>query len=84
MVAATLFTILFLPVGFIIGWISHIHFLEHFTPEQHQYDELFTTNPHPEIYDGDGKIIKTDYMALTFDLGYDPEEFDPEDILEDE
>ena len=84
MVAATLFTMLFLPIGIIIGWISHIHFLEYFNPEQHQYDELFATNPHPEIYDKEGNIIKNDYMALTFDLGYDPEEFDPEDILEDE
>ena len=84
MVAATLFTILFLPVGFVIGWISHETFMNHIEEKAHPFNDIITQNPHPELFDDKGKIIGNDYMALTFDLGYDPEEFEPEDISEGE
>ena len=83
MVDATLFTMLFLPLGIVIGWISHETFTTHLIEKEHPFNDIITQNPHPELFDKDGKIIGTDYMALTFDLGYDPDEFEPEDITED-
>ena len=82
MVAATLFTMLFLPVGIIIGWISHETFVNHLEEKAHPFSDIISQNPHPELFDNNGKVIGEDYVALTFDLGYDPEEFDPEDITE--
>ncbi len=31
-------------------------------------------------YDKDGKINRGEYMSINFDLGYDPEDFDPGDL----
>jgi len=51
--------------------------------EKHEFDELFEKNPHPELFDNDGSLNRGEYMAINFDLGYDPDEFDPEDIMGD-
>ena len=83
MVAAILFTMVFLPIGIVIGWISHDTFMSYMEVNKHPFSDIITQNPHPELFDKNGKVIGTDYLALTFDLGYDPEEFEPEDISED-
>ena len=78
-----LFSILFGVVGFILGWLGNERYFTYMMKEQHEFDDLFAENPHPEIYDKDGNINKGDYMFVNFDLGYDPEGFTPEDIIEE-
>ena len=76
-----LFSILFLLVGIIFGVIVNERFREYVSWNTHEFDKLFKENPHPEIYDNRGKIIKEDYLALNFELGYDPDsDWDGEEI----
>ena len=81
MVFTVLFSVLFLTVGFIMGWMGNEKYTALLTHESHEFDQLFEENPHPELYDKNGKLNKGEYMYMTFDLGYDPDEFDPEDII---
>ena len=81
MIAATLFLV-FLN-GIIIGWVSHDVFIKYIDDSQQPFNKLFQENPHPELFNDQGKIIKDDYMALNFELGYSPDDFDPEDIHDD-
>lgn len=78
-----LFSINFLLVGVVIGWLGSDKYREFVNHTTHEFDELFQANPHPELFDKDGKLNKGDYMYINFDLGYDPDEFDPEDIIEE-
>ena len=79
-----LFSILFLIVGVVAGWVGaerYIAFMQH---TEHEYEELFKENPHPELFDADGEINRGDYITMMFDPGFDPEEWDPEtDIYRD-
>ena len=77
---SSLFSILFLFVGFTIGWLASERYTDHVLRNTHDFEELFEENPHPEIYDKDGKINRGEYMSINFDLGYDPEDFDPGDL----
>ena len=73
-----LISFLFLAVGLIIGWIGaerYIAFMQH---NEHEFDELFEENPHPEIFGKDGKVDRGDYITMVFDPGFDPEEWDPD------
>ena len=72
----------FLILGIILGWFAAEKFREFVDKTRHTYEELFDENPHPEIFDKDGKVNRGEYYALTFEPGYDPEDFDPEDIFE--
>ena len=78
-----LFSIVFLLVGFVIGWLGSERYQALLAFEPHGYEELFEQNPHPEIFQKDGSIYRGDYAVVNFELGYDPEEFEPEDIFED-
>lgn len=78
-----LFSVLFLSVGFMIGWIGNEKYTAMITFQKHDFEELFQKNPHPELFDADGKLDRGDYMNITFEPGYDPDEFDPEDIHEE-
>lgn len=78
-----LFSINFLLVGLVLGWLGADKYREFITYTTHEFDELFEANPHPELFDKDGKLNKGDYMYINFDLGYNPDEFDPEDIIEE-
>ena len=80
MADAVLFTMLFLPVGFVIGWISHDTFMNYIQEKAHPFNDIITQNPHPELFDDDGKLNRGEYMNVTFEPGYDPDDFDPEDI----
>ncbi len=79
-----LFSILFLIVGVVAGWMGaerYIAFMQHI---EHEHEELFRENPHPELFDADGEINRGDYITMMFDPGFDPEEWDPEtDIYRD-
>ena len=77
-----LYAQLFLIVGVLAGWFASDKFKEYAEKTRHHFQELFDENPHPEIYNEDGDIDKGDYMVVNFELGYDPDGFDPEDIIE--
>ncbi len=72
-------------VGLTFGWLAaerYIAFMQHV---EHDFEELFEKNPHPELFDVDGNINRGDYMAITFDPGFDPSKWDPEtDISQDD
>ena len=79
-----LFSVLFLVLGFVAGWMGaerYIAFMQHI---EHEHEQLFKQNPHPELFDADGEIDRGDYITMMFDPGFDPEEWDPEnDIYRD-
>ena len=83
MVFTVLFSVLFLTVCLIMGWLGNERYTALMIKESHEFDELFEENPHPELYDKNGKLNKGEYMFVRFDLGYNPDEFDPEDIVEE-
>ena len=83
MVFTILFSILFATVGFMAGWLGNERYTAALLAERHEFDHIFNQNPHPEIFDKDGKIDKGDYMFVNFELGYDPDEFEAEDIHDD-
>ena len=74
-----------LIVGIIGGWFAaerYIAFMQH---TEHEHEELFQKNPHPELYDDEGEILRGDYTTIVFDPGFDPEKWDPlTDITLDE
>ena len=69
--------------GFTFGWLASERYTAFMTFVKHDYEELFEKNPHPELFNEDGQIHRGDYMHVTFEPGYDPDEFDPEDIHEE-
>jgi hypothetical protein len=76
-----LFSVLFLTVGTIGGWFAAERYIAFMTHVEHDFEELFQENPHPELFDKNGKLNRGDYLTLNFEPGYDPENFDPEDII---
>ena len=81
-VLAAVLTIITLVLGFTVGWIASEKFNAYLQFERHDFEELFQKNPHPELFDSDGNLNRGEYMNITFEPGYDPDEFDPEDIHE--
>lgn len=78
-----LFSQTFLVLGVFIGWFLSGKYTEYLLSSAHEYDEIFEKNPHPELYDDKGKLDKGEYVSLNFDLGYDPETYNPDDLIED-
>jgi hypothetical protein len=76
--------IITLVLGLVVGWIGCINYMNYLDRERHDFEDLFKKNPHPEIYEDDGSIYRGAYMNVNFEPGYDPEEFDPEDVHMDE
>ena len=74
-------TILSLILGFTVGWLSSERYTAFMEREIHEYDELFEENPHPEIFKSNGEVYRGEYINVKFDLGYDPDEFEPDDII---
>ena len=73
----SLITVLAFIVGVTFGWLAaerYIAFMQHV---EHDFEDLFKKNPHPELFDDEGNIDRGDYMAITFDPGFDPEKWDP-------
>lgn len=77
-----LFTEVALIIGVVVGWLAAERFHDFMDKTRHHYEELFEKNPHPELYDEDGELDRGDYMVINFDPGYDPDQFDPEDLYE--
>lgn len=75
------FSALCLILGFTVGWLSSEKYTAFMNRETHEYDELFEENPHPEIFKTNGEVYRGEYINVKFDLGYDPDEFEPDDIV---
>ena len=79
-----LLSVLFLVDGLIVGWLGaerYIAFMQHI---EHDFEELFDKNPHPELFNKDGELDRGDYITMMFDPGFDPDEWDPDnDIIRD-
>jgi len=69
-----------LILGFTVGWLGSERYQAYMAFERHDFEELFQKNPHPELFDDDGTLNRGEYMNIQFEPGYDPDEFDPEDI----
>ena len=72
-----------LIVGLIGGWIIQAMFTAHLNFVRHDYEELFEKNPHPELFDDQGDVYRGEYMNVSFDPGYDPDDFEPGDVTTD-
>ena len=68
-----LFSFLFLAVGLIGGWLGAERYAQYLAFNEHEFQELFDENPHPELYDAEGKIFQGEYMVLNFPPDFDPE-----------
>ena len=66
-----------------MGWLGAERYIAMFSIEPHDFEQLFEENPHPEIFDKDGNLDRGEYITLNFELGYDPSEFNSEDITEE-
>lgn len=69
-----------LILGFTVGWLANERYVAFMTFQRHDFEELFEKNPHPELFDQEGNLDRGEYMNIMFEPGYDPDEFDPEDI----
>jgi hypothetical protein len=78
-----LFSAVFLILGIVVGWISAEKFFAYIQQEPHQFENLFEDNPHPELFNKKGELDRGEYMVVNFELGYNPEEFSPDDVTED-
>ncbi len=72
-----------LMVGLVLGWIGQAMFTAHLNFVRHEYEDLFEKNPHPELLDEDGEVYRGEYMNVSFEPGYDPEDWDPSDVTMD-
>ena len=87
---AALFSVLFLAVGIIGGWLAAEKYIAATLQRQallfdepHEFEELFQKNPHPELFDANGEIDRGDYVVIDFPLGFDPSR-DGFDIIPDD
>lgn len=78
-----LFSEAFLIIGLLLGWMSANIYADYTAREEHDYDELFEKNPHPELFDEDGNLNRGDYLTLNIEPGYDIDGFNPEDLSEE-
>ena len=68
-----LFSILFLTVGIIGGWLAADKYTAFMEKDKHEFEDIFKENPHPEIYDDKGEINRGTYLAINFDPDFDPD-----------
>ena len=79
MTSLSLFSEVFLILGFLGGWIASERFHDYMMKERHHYEELFDSNPHPEIFNEEGEVYRGDYLAVTLDPNYVEEDDDWEE-----
>lgn len=75
--ANALFSIAFLLIGLVIGWIGaekYQDYLMAIAQEEHMYEDLFQNNPHPELFDSEGNLDRGEYMYIEFPPGFRPED----------
>ena len=65
-------------VGLVVGWLGAERYIAYMQHVEHDFEELFKENPHPEIFKKDGKVNRGDYMTIQFEPGFDPDDWNPE------
>lgn len=76
--------VLFLLVGFIIGWLGAERYIHIVSFEPHEFEKIIRKNPHPEIFNDDGKLNRENYLAVTFPIGFDCESQEEDTEYSDE
>ncbi len=76
-----LFSVLFLIVGFVGGWMGAERYLAFMQHQEHEHEQLFKKNPHPELFDAEGDLDRGEYITMIFDPGFNPDEWDPDTDL---
>jgi hypothetical protein len=74
MLLTALFSVLFLTVGVMTGFVANEKWNQYLAKEKHEFEDLFQSNPHPELYDSEGNLDKGTYIAINFEPGFDPDE----------
>ena len=72
-----LLSIGFLLIGIVAGWFAADKYNTFLRVSSgpivpHDFEDLFQQNPHPEIYDSEGKVDRGEYIAIEFPFGFDP------------
>jgi hypothetical protein len=78
-----LFSVLFFTVGVMAGFIAQEKWTAYLLKNEHEFEQLFKENPHPEIYDQEGKIHRGTYLGINFDPDFDPDDSDNWEITRD-
>lgn len=58
---SALFSIMFLMIGGVIGWMA----------KQHIYEGVAVAYTHPEMFDENGNVIPDEILAVRFENDYD-------------
>lgn len=72
-----LFSIAFCLIGILGGWIAaerYQAYLMLIAEPEHEFEDLFVNNPHPELFDSEGNLNRGDYMYIEFPPGFTPED----------
>ena len=83
MILTALLSFLFFTVGIIVGFVAQDKWTAYIQKNEHEFEQLFKENPHPEIYDDEGKIHRGTYLGLNFDPDFDPDDPDNWEITRD-
>jgi len=73
----SLLALAFCLIGIIGGWIAsekYQAYLMMVAAGEHEYEDLFQNNPHPELFDENGNLNRGDYMYIEFPPGFKPED----------
>ena len=71
-----LFSVLFLAVGLLLGWLGAEKYLAFMIAAQtppHEFQEIIDKNPHPELFDKDGNLDDGEFIVINFPPNFDPE-----------
>ena len=66
---SALFSIMFLMVGGVIGWMA----------KQHLYESVAVAYTHPEMFDENGNVIPDEILAVRFENDYEYNEDEEDD-----
>ena len=76
MALTVLFSVLFLTVGAIVGWMAAEKYLAFILASQqppHEFQDIIDANPHPELFDSEGNLDPGEYLIINFPPDFDPE-----------
>ena len=71
-----LFSVLFLLVGGVVGWMAAEKYIALLLASQqppHEFQDLIDNNPHPELFDAEGNLFPGEFVIINFPADFDPE-----------
>ena len=71
-----LFSVLFLLVGGVVGWMAAEKYIALLLASQqppHEFQDLIDNNPHPELFDAEGNLDPGEFIVINFPADFDPE-----------